>query len=173
MNQGIGIDLCIDKDLPNDRPFVRADLNFLLPFKSNSFDVVVCSHVLEHLDSPIKVLWEIKRVLKEEGVLLWGFPNPSYLFFDFYQERWTDHIYSWNLISGRILLEKAGFNVVSVFRGFPKIWSPLLSNILSLIPLSTYFSGEFWILCSKGIEMPMPSYRERMDTMLERNREPK
>ena len=166
MNQGIGIDLRINKDLPGNSVFVRADLNFPLPFKSNAFDVVVCSHVLEHLDSPIKALWEIRRVLKEKGLLLWGFPNPGYLFFNFYKKTWADHLYAWNVSTARIQVEKAGFEVISVFRGFPKFWSPALSQILSIIPFSTYFSGEFWILVRKKVVIREPDYKERVSIEL-------
>ena len=44
--------------IPN---FVRADVRFL-PFRSGSFDVVHCSHVLEHLKDPWEGLAELKRV---------------------------------------------------------------------------------------------------------------
>lgn len=38
-----------------------------LPFEDASFEVVVCSEMLEHADNPQKVISEIKRVLKPEG----------------------------------------------------------------------------------------------------------
>ena len=38
-----------------------------LPFKDESFEVVVCSEMLEHADNPQKVISEIKRVLKPRG----------------------------------------------------------------------------------------------------------
>lgn len=39
-----------------------------LPFADHSFDVVCCSDVLEHVDSPAAVIGEIARVLKPGGV---------------------------------------------------------------------------------------------------------
>ena len=43
-----------------------------LPFKDETFDIVLCLNVLDHVQSPILTLKEIKRVLKEESVLvLW------------------------------------------------------------------------------------------------------
>lgn len=46
-----------------------------LPFEENSFDVIFCSHVLEHVTDEDKSLEEIKRVLKGGGVLIIGMPT--------------------------------------------------------------------------------------------------
>ncbi len=40
-----------------------------LPFKENIFDIVICSHVLEHITDDRKGMQEISRVLKKDG---WG-----------------------------------------------------------------------------------------------------
>ncbi len=36
-----------------------------LPYKANSFDVIICTEVLEHLEDPKKALIELKRVTKK------------------------------------------------------------------------------------------------------------
>ena len=38
-----------------------------MPFKNNTFDVVLCNHVLEHVKDDILALKEIRRVLKKGG----------------------------------------------------------------------------------------------------------
>lgn len=55
----------------------------VLPFKNEIFDVVICQAVLEHVSNPQKVVKEIYRVLKREGLVyaeipfLQGFhPDP-------------------------------------------------------------------------------------------------
>ncbi len=60
---------------------VRADLNLcpLLPFKSRSFDVVVCKDILEHLLEPLAILQEVRRVLKDDGYVVISVPNHFYL----------------------------------------------------------------------------------------------
>ncbi|MBN1953039.1 MAG: class I SAM-dependent methyltransferase [Bacteroidales bacterium] len=38
-----------------------------LPFRDNEFDMVICNHVLEHVDNDRKAMSELLRVLKPEG----------------------------------------------------------------------------------------------------------
>lgn len=46
-----------------DRPFVVAD-GYRLPFADKTFDYVICSHILEHMDDPKAFLAEVARVGK-------------------------------------------------------------------------------------------------------------
>lgn len=55
-------------DLALEPPGVRADAA-RLPFRSASFDCVVATAVLEHVPYPQRVVREIHRVLRPEGVL--------------------------------------------------------------------------------------------------------
>ena len=48
-----------------------------LPFDDESFDVVYSSHVLEHVNDQQETLLEMKRVLKQNGVLIIGMPTAS------------------------------------------------------------------------------------------------
>lgn len=48
-----------------------------IPFKSNSFDLVICNHVLEHIDDYLKALREISRVLKPQGRAILQTPYSS------------------------------------------------------------------------------------------------
>lgn len=50
-----------------------------LPFSEERFDGVVCSSVLEYLDSPELALQEFRRVLKPEAYLLISVPNSRSL----------------------------------------------------------------------------------------------
>lgn len=52
-----------EKFKTNKLPFTQADVQEL-PFDDKSFDFVYCSHVLEHIEDPIKALNEISRVGK-------------------------------------------------------------------------------------------------------------
>lgn len=49
---------------------IHHDLNvFPYPFEDNSFDVVYSRHCLEHLDRPEKVIEELYRICKPDGIL--------------------------------------------------------------------------------------------------------
>lgn len=47
-----------------------------LALKSNSFDFIVCQDVLEHVPSQEKLIREICRILKPEGIAIITTPNP-------------------------------------------------------------------------------------------------
>lgn len=46
-----------------------------IPFPDNSFDLVICTEVLEHAVEPFNLLMEMKRVVKERGILLITVPS--------------------------------------------------------------------------------------------------
>lgn len=48
-----------------------------LGFSDESFDIVLCSDVVEHLENPEKCFAEIRRVLKSGGTAIITTPNPS------------------------------------------------------------------------------------------------
>ena len=67
----IGFDLLVHvHDFSNDT----------LPIDSESFDLVVCKDVLEHLVNPNYLMDEINRILKPGGVLLLHVPNHFTLY---------------------------------------------------------------------------------------------
>ncbi|HEV2904904.1 MAG TPA: class I SAM-dependent methyltransferase [Pyrinomonadaceae bacterium] len=51
------------------------DLNDFDPSTLGVFDCIVCSHVLEHLTQPEKVIQRLRRVLTSDGTLIVALPN--------------------------------------------------------------------------------------------------
>ncbi len=58
----------ISADLYSPIVDVKADI-LNLPFQDNSFDIVICNHVLEHIEDDRKAMSELYRVMKKGG---WG-----------------------------------------------------------------------------------------------------
>ena len=76
-----------------------------LPFKNRSFDVVVCSHVLEHLFQPLFATEEMYRVLKPKGFLFVSVPTRKNKKYD---DDYT-HVRPFTQHSLETLLKDAGF----------------------------------------------------------------
>lgn len=71
--QYIGIDFADERKVRGFN-FMRTDaLN--VPLKDNSFDIIVCNHVIEHVTSQKKLLQEISRLLKKDGICYMTCPN--------------------------------------------------------------------------------------------------
>lgn len=51
-----------------------------IPFKDNEFDVIICTEVLEHVFAPPRnILFELKRIVKETGLIILSVPNIATL----------------------------------------------------------------------------------------------
>lgn len=64
----------ITADLYSPIADVKADICDL-PFEANSFDVVFCNHVLEHIPDDAKAMSELYRVLKTGGLGIFQIPQ--------------------------------------------------------------------------------------------------
>ncbi|HET6568349.1 MAG TPA: class I SAM-dependent methyltransferase [Rhodothermales bacterium] len=69
-----------------DRARFRAGSVYKLPFSDRSFDTVVCSEVLEHLDEPERAVAELKRVARNAVVIT--VPREPYF-------QWLNNVGQW------------------------------------------------------------------------------
>ncbi|MGE5532368.1 MAG: methyltransferase domain-containing protein, partial [Bacteroidota bacterium] len=79
------------------RPFVVGDA-LRLPFRDHAFDFVVCSHVLEHVEDPLRMLGELSRVARR-GYL----ETPSRVWEKLHS--WPYHRWLVSQEAGRLVLE--------------------------------------------------------------------
>jgi SAM-dependent methyltransferase len=89
----------------------------LLNFESNKFDVISMWHVLEHVAPLQNRIEQIKRVLKENGVLIVAVPNSDSLDAKIYKNFWAAwdvprHLYHFTQGSIRQLFEKNSFKLI-------------------------------------------------------------
>lgn len=102
-----------------------------LPYEDNSFDLVLCTEVLEHLDEPKKALKELIRVSKKYLVI--SVPNEP--FFMFAQavrgKNWSrfgndiEHINHWTMFGFPKFIKKNS-TVKILAKRFPFAWTMLL-----------------------------------------------
>lgn len=107
------------------KPDVLADAK-KLPFQNNSFDIALLIQVLEHVDSPDKVVREAARVLKPKGSLIISVP----FFYPLH-----DMPYDWARYTSTALksfAEQAGLRVVKIKTqgGFFEFWLQMFNTFL-------------------------------------------
>lgn len=111
-------------DLNSPLADVKADI-CALPFKDNSYDVIFCNHVLEHIPDDTKAMKELYRVLKPGGWAILQIPQDINRENTFEDDTITDQkerarifgqydhvrIYGLDYFN---MLEKVGFNVTAI-----------------------------------------------------------
>lgn len=90
-----------------------------LPYQSNFFDAVFCLEVLEHIDDPVTVISEIRRVLKKKGTAVLLVPTENLLFkfvwflWTLYYHHWRHaHVQSFDNNKLDSLVKKLGFKIL-------------------------------------------------------------
>jgi SAM-dependent methyltransferase len=139
--EGIGVDVPFS---PHKKTSVDvfASAQFL-PFKDCSFDVILCSEVLEHLPEPADFLAEARRVLRENGVLILTTPflvAEHEIPYDFY--RYTRY-------GLQSMLEKQLFDIHRI-EPFGEMFGVLLSILVQV-------QVKFWGMMSKVFRVPLYS----------------
>lgn len=73
--------ICTDKFMPGYvYPKYTVDMDIMnITFSDNSFDLVICNHVLEHIPDDLGAMKELYRVLKPEGTAVLQVPISSSL----------------------------------------------------------------------------------------------
>jgi len=87
-------------------------------FPDNCFDVVLASHLIEHLNNPAGFVREIFRILRNGGNLFITTPNiagfQAHVFKSVWRSAIFDHLYLFSVKTLTALLSNAGFQVQCV-----------------------------------------------------------
>ncbi|MFP4459058.1 MAG: class I SAM-dependent methyltransferase [Candidatus Zixiibacteriota bacterium] len=81
---GVNADIVKHSEVPN---FVKIDDIENLPFDDGQFDMVLCSHTIEHVDKPDKFFAELSRIGKEVTLIIPPIWDISAAF-NFLEHKW-------------------------------------------------------------------------------------
>jgi 2-polyprenyl-3-methyl-5-hydroxy-6-metoxy-1,4-benzoquinol methylase len=99
-----------------------------IKFPCESFDVVLASHLIEHLNNPFSFLSEIRRILKKDGAVFITTPNISGFQARLYRERWRsaifDHLYLFSKRTLKNIFIKTGFKTKRI-----RTWGGLAAGL--------------------------------------------
>lgn len=146
---------------------IRGDMHSL-PFRPDSFDVIVCRSALHHMDDEVAVLREIASALRPGGRLILGEPandnvltrlarwwvrrRPSYG-----KLHTIDRAYTRAQL--RTLLEAAGLEVIREVRfgflAYPLCDNPELVPVLKLLPFARTLAGGLRALDRLAAKIPL------------------
>jgi len=131
-----------------------------LPFKEESFDLIIFGDVLEHFRDPFSALNNIKKYLKKDGQIIISLPNIAnweirlkLLFgkFDYQKEGILDdtHLRFFTLKTAKELIKKAGLKIISIEARpgapVPARISPKLKYSLSQVWKTLFAKGFIFI----------------------------
>ena len=145
---GIDLDSRYNKCL-EDYKLITFDLNVCdLPLKESEFDVILCSHVLEHIDSPHLLLKEFKRICKKGGYIIIAVPNAKCISKDFYGGEFKKfHINAWDYYTLKKILEVHNLRISQFLINHPtnnKTIGKLFQ--LNINPLKKRWE-DLWFVC--------------------------
>jgi len=92
------------------------------PFEENTFDIVTCFHVFEHIYEPEKVMRKISSWLKPGGIFYANVPNIDSAGAKIFGSYWfalelPRHLFHFSPASIRHLAQSTGFEEVSIITG--------------------------------------------------------
>ncbi|MBA3921434.1 MAG: class I SAM-dependent methyltransferase [Nostocaceae cyanobacterium] len=126
-------------------------------YEPNTFDVIVLSHVLEHLYNPHKVLEKLKAWLTPEGIIVLTIPNGKSWTAAYFKQYWSGydvprHYYTFTSSSLRKLAEKNGLD----FRYCRTIYGSHSGIQTSLLIMDQVYPENFWLqLLSSLLRNPL------------------
>jgi len=143
--------ICPSEDvvyLDIEAPRFRCNYNWIvadahmLPFRSNVFEKIYASHVIEHLDYPDRFLSECYRVLKRGGRLF--IYTPNFLSRNAYRD--PTHKHYFNFLRLRKMFISAGFKP-----HFPAVTGSLIPTPIRIILKALFLltSDEIFVIGEK------------------------
>jgi len=127
--------------------------------ETETFDVVVINHVLEHVVNPRTLLVEVHRILKNDGLLVIGVPNIGSIMACLRGSKWKslrpeEHIWQFSPVTIKWLAKETGFTELyfESRENYPVIgWGPkaVLIRIINGVSVLTGRSEAMLLFATK------------------------
>ena len=105
-----------------------------LPFKDNSFDIIILFEAIYYLSHPEKFIYEVKRVLRKDGALIICTVNKNWA--DFNPSPFAIKYFSVNEL---FLLLNQEFSNIELYGAFPISTNSVKSIIISILKRTAVF----------------------------------
>lgn len=90
-------------------------VKYVRDIKDNYADIIISTHVLEHVENPLGILRELYSKLKDGGKIVFYVPNES-CDMEYTRSEINNHLYTWNCLTLGNLFKAAGYFVHSVWK---------------------------------------------------------
>jgi 2-polyprenyl-3-methyl-5-hydroxy-6-metoxy-1,4-benzoquinol methylase len=119
---------------------------YLKQLKSESFEIITMWHVLEHVPFLNERIQDIKRLIKQNGIIIIAVPNCNSLDAEIYKEHWAAydvprHLYHFTPQTLELVFKKHG---LKLFNTLPMIFDSFYVSMLS----EKIKSGKTGLICS-------------------------
>ena len=129
-----------------------------MPLKDNEFDTVVCTEVLEHVEDPFKLFFEIARILKPGGYALVssGWMAP-------YHKEPKDY-WRFTVDAYKVLCERSSLEFIESYRkgGFFTVILYFISRNITLNAVKYKNLNRIWVRLNRVFEV----ITEKMDKLV-------
>jgi 2-polyprenyl-3-methyl-5-hydroxy-6-metoxy-1,4-benzoquinol methylase len=136
-----------------------------IDFVEKKFDIITLWHVMEHLENPQIIFEKLRKIIKDDGILIFQVPNNESMGFKFGKENWFHldsprHLAIPNKKTIEIICKKNGLRIIDIkneFYDYPLdlLWSirrhPIRFLMYPFYPLFKFFSKEHLTFVCKKI----------------------
>lgn len=112
-------------------------------YADNSMDLIVSNHCLEHVEDPLSIIREMRRVIRNDGLI--AIVVPCHRVDIAYRENDRDfHLFSWSAANLGNMVKLAGFDVVEA-KELRHRWPPKWRSIYRRIGIGAFHAASrFW-----------------------------
>jgi len=145
-------------------------------FPTSYFDIITMNHSFEHMPNPKRVLVEVHRILKEDGLVFISLPNIESLQFKICGPYWLEldiprHIYHYSTRTIAMILQRYGFTIQNI--SFPILEFPMdLSRSIAKKILHDHSHAQRFILApfliASMVLKVIPSMRGNMEVIAQK-----